>query len=120
MQVNVGGLVASTLNLSDEDFPGGRYTFSGANGARIVNHGALNAHDGGYIALLGGQVSNQGVIRARLGTVALAAGERITLDGISPEMKGSDRVQFSPAHDQLLINHGIRLPDGLNGEDVTK
>ncbi|GFE87641.1 YDG domain-containing protein [Steroidobacter agaridevorans] len=79
-QVNVGGLVASTLNLSDEDFLSGKYTFSGANGARIVNHGAINAHDGGYIALLGGQVSNQGVIRARLGTVALGAGERITLD----------------------------------------
>ena len=76
--VNVGGLVASTLDLSDADFMNGRYTFSG-NGGSVVNEGRITA-DSGYVALLGGQVDNRGVIRANLGTVALAAGEAITLD----------------------------------------
>ena len=78
-QVNVGGLVASTLNISDSDFMAGKYNFSGASTASILNQGSINA-DGGYVALLGANVSNQGVISAKLGTVALAAGNAMTLD----------------------------------------
>jgi filamentous hemagglutinin family protein len=75
-QVNVGGLVASTLGISDADFLAGKRSFSGSGGA-ATNQGAINAN---YVALLGGQVSNEGVITAQFGTVALAAGNRITLD----------------------------------------
>ena len=78
-QVNVGGLVASTLNLTDGDFMAGRYKFAGAGSGTILNQGSINA-DGGYVALLGAKVSNDGVISARLGTVALAAGNAVTLD----------------------------------------
>ncbi|MDY6944966.1 MAG: YDG domain-containing protein [Pseudomonadota bacterium] len=78
-QVNVGGLVASTRDISDGDFLAGRYTFSGGSTAGIVNQGSINA-DGGYVALLGANVSNQGVVAAKLGTVALAAGNVLTLD----------------------------------------
>ncbi len=78
-QVNVGGIVASTLSLSNEDFLAGRYRFGGAGGGTVVNRGAITAADGGYVALLGPRVSNEGVITARLGTVALAAGEQTTL-----------------------------------------
>ena len=51
-QVNVGGLVASTLNLSDADFMAGRYTFTGTGGS-VTNQGAITTADGGYVALLG-------------------------------------------------------------------
>lgn len=79
--VEVGGLVASTLNLSDADFMAGKSTFA-ANGARdsIVNMGNLKSSNGGYIALLGQQVSNQGVITANMGSAMLAAGDRISLN----------------------------------------
>lgn len=79
-QVSVGGFVASTLNLSDAEFMSGRRTFSGDSAGSIINHGNIISRDGGYVALFGGRVSNQGTISARLGTVALGAGERITLD----------------------------------------
>ena len=78
-QVNVGGLVASTLNITDSDFMAGNYKFAGAGSGTILNQGSINA-DGGYVALLGANVSNEGVISARLGTVALAAGNAMTLD----------------------------------------
>lgn len=78
-QVNVGGLVASTLNISDGDFMAGRYRFSGNGTGSVLNQGSINA-DGGYVALLGANVSNEGTIVARLGTVALAAGTAVTLD----------------------------------------
>ena len=77
--VNVGGLVASTLNVTDTDFMAGNYRFSGNSGSTLLNQGAINA-DGGYVALLGANVSNEGVIAAKLGTVALAAGQAVTLD----------------------------------------
>src|SRR5665647_1720658 len=77
--INVGGLVASTLNITDSDFMAGKYNFTGAGKGAILNQGTINA-DGGYVALLGANVSNEGVISARLGTVVLAAGNAMTLD----------------------------------------
>jgi filamentous hemagglutinin family protein len=77
--VNVGGLVASSLNIADADFMAGRYNFTGAGTGAIVNQGAINA-PGGYVALLGAHVSNDGLIAARLGSVVMAAGNAMTLD----------------------------------------
>ncbi|WP_076591401.1 GLUG motif-containing protein [Herminiimonas arsenitoxidans] len=80
--VNVGGLVATTLNLSDADFNAGKYQFTASPNStgKIINQGSITAADGGYIALLGGQVSNQGTLAAKLGNVTLAAGSDMTLD----------------------------------------
>ncbi|WP_400767103.1 filamentous hemagglutinin N-terminal domain-containing protein [Methylosinus sporium] len=79
-QVNVGGLVASTLDISNANFMAGNYIFSGSSAAAVVNKGTINAADGGYVALLGKTVSNEGTIKAKLGTVALASGEQMTLN----------------------------------------
>ena len=79
-QVDVGGLVASTLDIGDADFMAGKYRFAGPSGAAVLNRGTIAAADGGYVALLGADVGNRGLIAARLGTVALAAGQGVTLD----------------------------------------
>ncbi|MDP2145060.1 MAG: GLUG motif-containing protein, partial [Gallionella sp.] len=78
-QVNVGGLVASTLGLSDADFMAGKSSFSG-NGGSVVNQGTLTAAQNGYIAMLAPEVRNEGVISATLGTALLAAGDKVTLN----------------------------------------
>ncbi len=79
-QVNVSGLVASTRDISNADFLAGNYTFSGGSSAAVVNQGRIRAGQGGYVALLGKTVSNDGVISANLGTVAMSAGDKITLN----------------------------------------
>ncbi|ACK51586.1 filamentous hemeagglutinin family outer membrane protein [Methylocella silvestris BL2] len=79
-QVNVGGLVASTLDISNANFMAGNYVFSGSSAASVVNQGSIHASDGGYVALLGKTVSNEGVITATLGAVAMASGNKITLN----------------------------------------
>jgi filamentous hemagglutinin family protein len=79
-QVNVGGLVVSTLDITNSDFMAGRYNFAGSSENGVVNEGSITAGDGGYVALLGAKVDNEGVITAKLGTVALAAGAGMTLD----------------------------------------
>src|SRR3989304_394020 len=68
-QVNVGGLVASTLNISDADFMAGNNVFSngGIVGGNVDNQGALNAANGGYIAPISPAVSNTGSISAPQG-----------------------------------------------------
>ncbi|WP_092804659.1 YDG domain-containing protein [Janthinobacterium sp. 551a] len=57
----------------------GKYQFSGNGTGKVLNQGSISA-PGGYVALLGANVSNEGTIQARLGSVALAAGRAITLD----------------------------------------
>ncbi|GLQ95029.1 hypothetical protein GCM10007901_39820 [Dyella acidisoli] len=78
-QVNVGGLVASTLEFDDSSLDSSSRRFSGSGKGSVVNRGSLHAANGGYVALIGNQVSNQGVITAQLGTVALAGGSAVTL-----------------------------------------
>ncbi|MDY0310453.1 MAG: filamentous hemagglutinin N-terminal domain-containing protein, partial [Castellaniella sp.] len=78
--VNVGGLVASTRDISDADFNAGHFVFKGDGNGSVINMGTITAKDGGYVALLGNSVSNQGVIAATKGTVAMSAGNRITLN----------------------------------------
>lgn len=80
-QVNVGGLVASALDMSNADFMAGNHAFSnGGTAGAIVNQGTLTAAQGGYIALLAPEVRNEGVISATLGTALLAAGDKVTLN----------------------------------------
>lgn len=82
--VDVGGIVASVNNIRIEDFMSGNYVFSksadGPDDVGVVNDGVITARDGGYVVLMGDYVHNNGIIRARLGTVALAAGNQITMD----------------------------------------
>ena len=78
-QVNVGGLVASTLDVDDDSLSSNTRTFSGNGTGSIINRGKITAANGGYVALLGNNVSNQGVVTAQLGTVVLSGGSTITL-----------------------------------------
>ena len=79
-QVNVGGLVASTLDINDSALGTGALSFSGNGKGKVTNLGTINVTGGGYAALLGNQVSNLGAIHAQLGSVALAGGNAVTLD----------------------------------------
>ena len=81
--VSAGGFVASSLRLADDDFNSGRYAFRNGGGGKsgaVVNQGTVTAKDGGYAALLGGEVSNQGIIAAEKGTAVLASGDKIRLN----------------------------------------
>ena len=80
-QVDVGGLVASSLKITDQDYLSGnfRFTLDGYAGA-IINRGTIKTSDHGIVALIAPQVNNQGTITAPNGTVSLAAGNRVSLD----------------------------------------
>ncbi|MES2637549.1 MAG: filamentous hemagglutinin N-terminal domain-containing protein, partial [Pseudomonadota bacterium] len=109
-QVNVGGIVASTLNIADEDFLNGKYQFTG-NAGSVVNMGSIVASNGGYVAMLAPEVRNEGVISAMQGTVAMAAGNAITLDFNG---NGLINVQVDSASVNTLVEnkHLIQVGNG--------
>ena len=79
--VNTRSFTASTLNIKDEDFINEKYNFEGNGSSKgVKNAGKITIGGGGHAALLGGYVSNTGVVTAKLGKIALGSGEKITLD----------------------------------------
>ncbi len=109
--IDVGGFVASTLSISNQDFMAGQYRFAReAAAAAVSNLGRISAADGGYVALLAPEVRNEGVISARLGTVALGAGERVSLSLNDGSLLGLNVEQA--AVNALVENRNLLQADG--------
>ncbi|MFA4854631.1 MAG: right-handed parallel beta-helix repeat-containing protein, partial [Candidatus Omnitrophota bacterium] len=120
--VNAPAIVASTLDIANEDFLRGSYNFfKNGESAFIINHGRLASQPGGFIALLSQSVNNQGVIIADLGTVVLASGEKMTLaldsldqisvvidDAVKAEVLGPDGLKM----DSAIKNSGTIQANG--------
>ncbi len=78
--IDVAGLVASTLSISTANFLSGNYTFeNGSQAGSVINEGHIVAQPGGFVVLLGSSVANMGSIVAELGSVVLASGETATI-----------------------------------------
>jgi filamentous hemagglutinin family protein len=109
--VNVGGLVASTLALSDADFLAGRNTFtkSGTAGS-IVNEGKIAAAPGGLVAFIAPVIRNEGTLSAPNGDVALAAADKVDVD-FAGDGRLRIRIDLS-AIDAEVANHGLIKADG--------
>jgi filamentous hemagglutinin family protein len=108
--VNVGGLVASSLDISNADFLAGRNVFAGKSQGAVINQGVISAADGGSVALLGAQVRNEGTVVAKLGSVVLGGGEKITLD-----LNGDGLINLEvndPAIGASVINQGLLRANG--------
>ena len=110
-QVNVAGLVATTQAISTDDFNtfGAALAVNGHQGA-VVNQGQITAALGGYIALLAPEVRNEGVLLAREGTVALAAGSKTVLQFADSKLV-SVLIEQS-VMDALVVNKQVIRADG--------
>src|SRR5882724_1694687 len=82
-RIDVAGFVASSLNLSDQDFLNGRLRFTETPGAGgVSNAGVIDTTSGGpggRVFLVGPDVQNSGVIRSPQGEIVLAAGKSVEL-----------------------------------------
>ncbi|MFC5743010.1 beta strand repeat-containing protein [Dyella tabacisoli] len=105
-QVNVGGLVASVLDISNADFnsglASGKFVFSGSEN-HVDNLGKITAAPNGTVALLG-NIYNNGTITAPGGTIAMGGGNQVTLD------IGGDGLT------QLVINVPYNFGNGVNND----
>ncbi len=86
--INAHGFMATTHQISNDQFMNGNYSLRKNNklSGDIQNLGVIDIADGGYAVLSADKVVNKGVIGARLGTVALAAGEAITIDLVGDQL----------------------------------
>jgi filamentous hemagglutinin family protein len=117
-QLNVGSLVASSLDAIDFDATTGRYRFSASRDlpGAVRNAGTITAGAGGSVTLLGGQVSNTGSIIADYGSVNLAAGRTATLDlagdGLLRLEVGSDLAGSADGSADAVLNSGTVQANG--------
>ena len=108
-RVDVGGLLATTHDIKDADFMGGKFDFRGnpASTAVIQNYGNISVRDAGLAAFVAPGVANHGVISARLGNVTLASGNRFTVD-----FYGDQRINLA------LDEHTLVAPKDRDGNTL--
>ena len=110
-QVDVGGLVASSLNMTDRDFLAGNYRLLGAVTDGLVrNLGNIRAGAGG-VYLIAPNVENgaSGIITANDGSISLAAG---TTAYLSSRSDGRGFLVELQAPAGAALNLGTLTADG--------
>lgn len=109
-RIDVGALVASTLDISNIDFMAGKYSFhgGGTGSGGVTNQGVVHTSFGGRVWLVGEQVRNEGLIQTSGGNTVLAAGKAIELiDSGAPNV-----VVRVSAPENRAINLGSLVADG--------
>ncbi|EAZ97999.1 filamentous hemagglutinin N-terminal domain-containing protein [Marinobacter sp. ELB17] len=109
-QVNVGSLVASTLDIRAEDFMNGNYLFSGNSTAGVKNEGLITTANDGSVALIAARIENTGSITAPQGNVLMGAGRTVRLN-----LGGPVKLEVQEGALNTLIEQGgaVRANGGL-------
>jgi hypothetical protein len=116
INLNNASLIASTLplNTSVTDFLARQYEFSGQGGF-LTNDGKIVGNNADLVALVANAIENKGTIEVPMGTVALAAGDTVTV-GISGDGLVSIGVDEATANKMGLSsqikNSGTISADG--------
>ena len=101
--VNVNQLIASSLNITNENFIKGRYEFTGSGMGDVANYGHIEASEG--VALIGQKVLNAGVITTGdAGFVVMTAGDKVLLT--QPGSQIVVEMSSVSAQDGEVINEG--------------
>ncbi|MGE0874005.1 MAG: filamentous hemagglutinin N-terminal domain-containing protein [Burkholderiales bacterium] len=99
-QIDVAGLIASSLHLSNADFAAGRLQFreQGTAGA-VVNRGEIRTPIGGQVYLVAPRVENHGLITTPGGDIVLAAGKKVEIvDARDPAV----RIEIAAPENEAL------------------
>jgi filamentous hemagglutinin family protein len=110
-QINVNGLVASSLNITDSDFLNGKLKFNAdrATPGAVTNAGQITTPAGGFVYLLAPNVENSGVITTPSGEAILAAGNSIEIvDSVDP----SQRVVVSTTSQDINLSQLMTQSNG--------
>ena len=101
--IDVNRLIASTYDISNDDFWSGNLKFQGDSGASVVNRATINAESA---ALIGKNVENYGTINASQAALVGAAGP-VKLDNFGNGANLSiDFSGLTGAHDTKVVNEG--------------
>jgi len=109
-RVNTAGILASTKNLSDDDFNSDNYIFKGNSHESVINLGEIDITNSGYATLLANNVSNEGVITAVKGKVHLIGASEVSIS-----LNGNSLVELTVKKgvlDALVENKGAVYAKG--------
>ena len=107
--IDTQGLLASTLNISNDDFLNGNFHFiAGSSTADILNEGIIHAGKDGNVVLIAPNINNSGIIQTDGGSITLAAGEELSIASMADP---SIRFQVQAAENEAL-NLGELLANG--------
>jgi filamentous hemagglutinin family protein len=121
-RITASAFTATTFGITDANFEAGhmKYERNGSNG-QIVHQGHIQtAEAGGYVALIGADVNNQGTITTRQGAVVLAAADAVTLpnvsaiNNVSVPLSRNVRLEINPAAfgSASVSNSGVIQTEG--------
>ncbi|MCG8377862.1 MAG: filamentous hemagglutinin N-terminal domain-containing protein, partial [Proteobacteria bacterium] len=106
--IDTAGLIASTLDMTDEDFVNQNLKFQGENAADISNQGYIKAGANGDVFLIAPNIENSGIIETDGGQLVLAAGESVTIASLD-----SDHIVFDvQAPENEVLNLGEMITNG--------
>ncbi|MGH8686919.1 MAG: beta strand repeat-containing protein [Burkholderiales bacterium] len=107
-RVDTAGLVASSLNMSNQDFLSGKLRFTEVPGAgAVVNNGVIETATGGRVFLVAPTVENNGLVHTPQGEIVLAAGKEVELvDAAGPA------VTVKVAANEQAVNVGQLVAEG--------
>lgn len=112
-QVSVGSLIATTQQITNENFMAGRYQFSAATpglNTAVINQGRIQTPEGGTVGLIAARVSNSGSIHTPQGQTHLVAADEVLVD-----FGGPVKVQVQRGTLDALVENGgaVTAPGGL-------
>lgn len=106
--IDTAGLIASTLDMTNEDFINQNLAFQGENSADITNKGYIKAGENGDIFLIAPNIENSGIIETKGGQLILAAGESVTIASLD-----SENIVFDvQAPENEIVNLGEMITNG--------
>lgn len=111
-KVNVGSLIASTLDIQNNDFLNDHFRFTlspDASSSFIIHKGEINAASN--VVLMAPYLTKSGAISAKMGKIALLGGEIITLD-----FEGDRKMSF--AVEAPLQKGAMELSGVYSGKEV--
>jgi len=134
--LDVGSLVLSTRDITNEDFLAKEHLFQKISEEQLdillKNAGTINISEGGFGVLIAGAIENEGTIVAPMGKIAFASGDAVRLDitnggliSIAIEEEVASQVldhEGNPITDQISNTGNIDADGGvaiLKAESIT-
>ncbi|MDD3026330.1 MAG: YDG domain-containing protein [Aliarcobacter skirrowii] len=108
--INTAGLLATTKELSDQDFQAGNYKFTGNSNESVINLGTIDVVNNGSVILAANEVKNEGTIKAIRGKIHLAGADEYTVN-----LNGNSLVNLTVNKgvlDALVKNSGTIIANG--------
>jgi filamentous hemagglutinin family protein len=115
--VSVGGLIASTADISNDDFMKSEGDFSfniaGKQDAAVINQGKITISEAGLGLLVAPEVRNEGTIHAKLAKVHMGAGDTFVVDmygdgliSLAVDKESNERLLKVANSGQIIANGG--------------